>query len=209
MFYTIYKITNTVNGKIYIGKHQTLNLNDGYMGSGKILRRSIAKYGIDNFKKEILFQFDDEVTMNLKEAELVTEEFCARDDTYNLCPGGRGGFGYINNSYWNDTNNHIRIRNLLGMTKEQRAANARKTSQLNIGKKKTGNGRLGTKLPQSTIEKLRKPKSKTDNYQGISNSQFGTMWITNEVENKKVSKDSIVPYGWRRGRVTNNVPVVK
>lgn len=208
MFYTIYKITNEIDGKIYIGKHQTNNLDDGYMGSGKILRHAISKYGIENFTKEILFQFDNEIDMNTKEAELVTEEFCDRRDTYNLCPGGHGGFGYINNSYWNETNNHIRIRPLLAMTSEQRAANARKTSQLNIGKKKSGNGRLGTKLPQSTIDKLRKPKSKTENYAGSSNSQFGTMWITDGIENKKVSKESILPEGWRKGRVTKNASMV-
>ena len=98
MFFTVYQITNNVNGKIYIGKHQTKDLNDDYMGSGKYLRCAIEKYGIENFNKEILFQFDNETDMNAKEAELVTEDFCLRKDTYNICPGGQGGWGYINNN---------------------------------------------------------------------------------------------------------------
>lgn len=97
MKYIIYKITNKKNNKIYIGKHQTLDINDIYMGSGKLLKRAIKKYGIDNFEKQILYIFDSEEEMNLKEKELVTEEFCEREDTYNLCPGGQGGFGFINN----------------------------------------------------------------------------------------------------------------
>lgn len=98
MFYTIYKITNKIDGKIYIGKHQTKDLDDNYMGSGKLISRSIEKYGKDNFIKEILFIFDNEKEMNNKEAELVTEEFVKEDTNYNLCPGGNGGFGYINRS---------------------------------------------------------------------------------------------------------------
>ena len=96
MFYTIYQITNLIDGKIYIGKHQTNDLDDGYMGSGRLLKRAQEKHGLENFKKEILFQLDSEQAMNAKEAELVTEEFCLREDTYNLCPGGKGGWGYIN-----------------------------------------------------------------------------------------------------------------
>lgn len=98
MKYTIYKITNKVNNKIYIGKHQTKDPNDGYMGSGKMLRRAQKKYGIENFIKEILYIFDTEDKMNAKEKELVTEEFCLREDTYNICIGGQGGFSYINNN---------------------------------------------------------------------------------------------------------------
>ena len=91
MKYTIYKTTNLVNDKIYIGKHQTENINDSYYGSGKALKASIKKYGKDSFKKEILFVFDTEVEMNQKEVEIITEEFVARTDTYNMGVGGEGG----------------------------------------------------------------------------------------------------------------------
>jgi len=91
MYYTIYKTTNTLNGKFYIGKHQTTNPNDSYYGSGKKLELAIKKYGKENFIKEILFMFDNEYEMNLKEKELITEEFVNRKDTYNVGIGGEGG----------------------------------------------------------------------------------------------------------------------
>lgn len=46
MHYLVYKITNKLNGMIYIGKHQTRNMMDAYMGSGTYLRRALAKYGV-------------------------------------------------------------------------------------------------------------------------------------------------------------------
>ena len=98
MFFIIYKITNILNGKIYIGKHKTASLDDGYFGSGKLLKLAIKKYGIENFSKEILHTFSCENEMNDKEKELVNEEWCTRSDTYNLCLGGYGGFEYINSN---------------------------------------------------------------------------------------------------------------
>lgn len=90
--YIIYKITNKLDGKFYIGKHKTKNLDDGYMGSGKLIKRAIKKHGVENFKKEILHIFETEAEMNEAEARLVV----LSEDSYNLCPGGHGGFGYIN-----------------------------------------------------------------------------------------------------------------
>ena len=50
----IYKMTNLVNGKIYIGQHVTDNLKDGYRGSGIVLKNALKKYGRSNFEFEIL-----------------------------------------------------------------------------------------------------------------------------------------------------------
>lgn len=91
VYYTIYQITNKINGKIYVGKHITHNPYDDYYGSGVIIQRAIEKYGKENFAKDVLFIFDNQVEMERKEREIVDEDFIRREDTYNLVLGGHGG----------------------------------------------------------------------------------------------------------------------
>ena len=95
MFYFVYETTNNVNGKKYRGVHKTKNINDGYLGSGKLLRRAIDKYGVENFSREILESFSTECEMYEAERLYVSEEWLASDNVYNIILSGKGGWGHI------------------------------------------------------------------------------------------------------------------
>lgn len=91
MFHIIYKTTNLINNKIYIGYHfQEKNPYefDGYFGSGVKLNKAIKKYGSNNFCRETLYVFTCELSALKKEAEIVNESFLLRKDVYNLTLGG-------------------------------------------------------------------------------------------------------------------------
>lgn len=94
-FYGIYKITNLLNGKMYIGKHKTSNLDDGYMGSGIVINQALEKYGKENFRKEWLMFCEDKEEMNYMERVFVDQTWVDRSDTYNLKLGGEGGLNYV------------------------------------------------------------------------------------------------------------------
>lgn len=91
--YLIYKITNDINGMYYIGQHKTNDPIDQYLGSGFYLNRAQEKYGLSNFTKEILFDFDNFDDMNNKEKELVQLSNCFpyNEMCYNIREGGSNG----------------------------------------------------------------------------------------------------------------------
>ena len=216
MFYTIYRITNRISGKQYIGKHQTEDLDDGYMGSGKRITQAIAKYGIESFKKEILYVLSTEQEMNAKEAELVTEEFCLREDTYNLCVGGGGGFTYVNREGLGLLRNKtpegqrrtieaLRANRRRWVKSQEFREHHRHLTQQNAERNK---GRQGTFTGKShTDESKRLIGEANKQMVGRKNSQYGTRWITDGTINRKISSDALLPTGWRPGRVTNQTRV--
>ena len=85
----IYKTTNLINGKIYIG-YDTKN-RPNYYGSGKIYRQAEKKYGKENFRKTIIDSDEDFASLCRKEIFWI-DFYDARNPIigYNLLPGGDG-----------------------------------------------------------------------------------------------------------------------
>lgn len=105
-YHYFYKITNNINNHFYYGVHNTNNLNDGYMGSGKRLQYAYKKYGIKNFTKEILKFFDTTEEAFIYESEIVTEDLVKNNDCYNSKLGG--------DYSWKTTKNTISVKDSSG-----------------------------------------------------------------------------------------------
>jgi hypothetical protein len=143
MVYTIYRTLNIVNGKYYLGKHQTENPNDDYLGSGSAIKAAIKKYGRASFTKEVLFVFDNEHEMNLKERELITEELVADKNSYNKGIGGEGGPHFKGKTHTKET--------IEKFSNSMRGRKLSDTHRLSVS-----NSLKGHKLSNETKEKLSK-----------------------------------------------------
>jgi group I intron endonuclease len=200
-YHFLYKTTNLLNGKFYIGIHSTNNLNDGYLGSGKRLKYSINKYGKENFKIEILEFFESRNLLVEKEMVLVNDVLLKNPLCMNLKPGGNGGTcgeehilklkkGASNHQKKMWKNNDYRNK-IIEVIRNTMINNHR------LGKIKydTFTGKKHTE-----ISKRKMSDSKKGRGIGENNSQFGTMWITNGIENKKIKKSDIIPNNWKKGR---------
>jgi hypothetical protein len=207
-YHYLYKTTNLLNGMFYIGIHSTNNLNDGYLGSGKRLIRSITKYGKENFELKIIEFFDNRDLLVEKEKELVTNELLQNPNCLNLRPGGEGGFISDQQQKKRSICANIKHNELLKTNSEYRSNYIFKVSRAQKNRHLNG-------VYVDTIEKLKTywlGKSHTDESKlkmseskkgkGVleENSQYGTIWVTNGLENKKIKLSDQIPNGWVKGR---------
>ena len=125
----IYLTTNNVNGMKYIGKHYG-ELDDTYLGSGKLLKQDILKYGKDNFTKSILHISNDDLENSEKEKQFIALYNAVSNPLfYNIHEGGSGG------------------NTIAGYTPEEKEALRRKLSEINRGK---NNGMYGRHHTEET-----------------------------------------------------------
>jgi hypothetical protein len=214
-YHFIYKTTCLINGKYYIGMHSTNNLDDGYIGSGKRLRYSIQKYGIENFKCEILEFLSDRESLVNREKELVNEDILQDSNCMNIKLGGSGGFSYedalrgsanaaaANKKYWKDTEYRKKMLPIRKQHNNDPNRINKMKKSLHRRYKEYGmpgsfKGRLHTDATKMKMSKSKRGKGTNE-----TNSQYGTCWITNDIENKKIKKDELINFvnnGWKLGR---------
>lgn len=213
LYHYIYKTTCLVTGRFYVGMHSTDDLEDGYLGSGKILGYSITKHGRENHRRDIIEMCPSREALKLREKEIVNEQLLADPLNINLKYGGDGGFDHLNSAeaidarrwtfaIWADAG-HNRQRYLLQNDPGYRAK--RMPSILRAVRLASAASRAanpngtfsGRKHSEETKQKMRKPKNV-----GSANSQFGTCWVTNgtPVKIKKEQLDEYLIQGYRRGR---------
>ena len=122
MKYIVFKTVNKLNGKFYVGIHETDVLWDGYLGDGITtdkpisytrrktpLQYAVAKYGVKNFIRTTLRVFDTEEDAYKLEAEIVNEDFVKRDDTYNIVLGGRDTSQFMVKVYMYDLDGNFEM----------------------------------------------------------------------------------------------------
>ena len=201
----LYKTTCIITGRYYIGMHSTSNIDDGYMGSGLRLRRSIRKYGVDNHVKEILEFFDTREELAIREKEIVNFELIKEDMCMNLVAGGNGGFisveGYKKGAKKMNEIINQRKKDDKEFAEKCRLAVSNALKQMHKEGKITPPDWTGKK--HSDVTKQKMSESSKGKGIGESNSQYGTCWVTKDGNNKKIKKEEIETYlneGWVKGR---------
>ena len=150
----IYKTTNLINGKIYIG--QTSKSKQGYLGSGPIILKAVKKYGKENFSNEIIEECSSKEQLNEREIYWIKfYKATDRNTGYNISTGGNGGnLGEIVNKKISD------------ITK---SSGRMKGNTLRLGKIPYNKG---IPMSEKQKEKMKKPKSE-EHKNNLSKSKIG------------------------------------
>jgi len=161
----IYKITNDINGKSYIGlKTKTVEESEDYYGSGKLINQAIDKHGKENFTKEILERnINSHEILNDQEIYWI-EYFDTFNKGYNLTKGGQGNLGRVTSEKTKKKQSEaIKIRQFKNPMSEETKRKISEAAKLRKGRsvseetrKKLADSQRGRVKGQEELDKMRK-----------------------------------------------------
>lgn len=208
MFHYLYKTTCSITSEYYIGIHSTSKIDDGYLGSGVLLKQSVKKHGKINHSKEILEFFGSRKSLLKREKEIVTVNFIANKNCLNVALGGGS---YLLEQYnpksaklGGDTFSKMRKQDsFLDKNYKENLSKAilKARSEGKMKTWKTTFSWLGKSHSAETKRKMSNSKKGKGKHE--KNSQFQTCWITKDKINKKIKLDKLEIFlseGWQRGR---------
>lgn len=205
-YHYIYKTTCKVTSKFYVGMHSTDNLEDGYIGSGKRLKYSIRKHGLDNHVNEILEFLPDRSSLKSREKEIVNEMFLEDPLCMNLQLGGGGGFSSDEHQRKASLAGGLKLKEMLetdpALLKKRQETASSTWKKLHAEGKLRYDNMKGKNHSGETKRKIKETRKERGVGEGVKNSQYGTFWVTNGVENKKIKADQLKDYidhGWTNG----------
>lgn len=188
--------------------HSTDNLDDGYLGSGKLLGYSRQKHGDENHKKEILEFCSSREDLQSREKEVVCAQMLCDPLNMNLKVGGEGGGKLWNEEHaakfhragWKSMTASISSAELSERSKKlwEKPTDKMLTAASQKVKAMT--------LAATSVDANNKRKvtfAKHKHSQGEKNSQFGSCWVTDGVKPTKIKLTQLDEYltkGFKRGR---------
>lgn len=149
----IYKTTNQINGKVYIGQSsRDIENSKDYLGSGVLIKEAFIEFNKKNFTKEIICECETLEELNQAEVYWINKENSIHPNGYNIETGG-SGYPTVLNGQW--MNNGIKSRIIQKDDKEEYLS---KGWQLGITNKSKDKMSKGQKLRMKTMENPAKGK---------------------------------------------------
>lgn len=209
MKHFLYKTTNKLNQRFYIGMHSTNNQDDGYLGSGKRIKAEIGKYGKENFEKVILEELPTRQALEDREREVVNEELMKDPLCLNLKNGGEGGGKFSSKEHQmkcSSAGGKIGGKISGPLLGKKYGNNIFKTRE-----KILATGKTGTFEGFTHSEESRKKIGLANSLAqaGEKNSQFGSCWVIKDEKPIKIRKEQLTEYlenGYSAGRKSRPTP---
>lgn len=190
----IYKFTNTLTNKIYIGKREKQTFDESYYGSGREWKKALSKCGKENVKREIIEWCYSRQELNEREVYWIAfYNSTDKDIGYNVHKGGQGGNSLGDTKLWSEIHLGEKNGRYGKPTSEETKV---KISKANTGRKYSdevnkSKGRPGVKKPEGFGEKVRASRlGKTtpeETRQKISKALKGRTHETSPETRKKIS----------------------